>query len=192
MRITNILQLGVVAFAAAVILTVIAYVRKKRSLTRTVWLSAVRFFGIWYALTAVFLLFKIATIKFVLSGINDASLTGDNWNLFVNLTPFVTIKQFASEMNVVQIFGNLAALLPLPILLRLNFPKMSFRKNTVISAIVTVLIEPMQLVVDLMLRYPYNSIDIDDLILNVIGAAFGLLAVKLIMTVSSRTHRVSL
>jgi hypothetical protein len=56
-----------------------------------------------------------------------------------------TIKLYMGERNVVQILGNAAALFPLPILLRLNFTKMNFRKTAAISAIVTVLIEPLKL-----------------------------------------------
>ncbi|GHU87462.1 hypothetical protein FACS1894202_01790 [Clostridia bacterium] len=177
MRITDIIPLGAVALVAAVVLTVIPCVRQKRTFGQTIWLFTVRFAGLWYALAAVTLLFKLVTIRFAL---NDVSGLG---SMGVNLKPFATIIEYANAHNTIQIAGNLGVLFPLPILLGLNFPKMSVRKIFVISAIVTVLIEPLQLLVNVIIRSPYNSIDIDDLILNAIGVAVGLLSAKAIIAV---------
>ncbi|GHU94663.1 hypothetical protein FACS1894208_06140 [Clostridia bacterium] len=177
MRISDIIPLGAVALVAAVILTVIAYVRHKRTFGEVVWLFSVRFAGLWYAFAAVTLLFKLVTIRFAL---NDVSGLG---SMGVNLKPFATIIEYANARNTIQIAGNLGVLFPLPILLGLNFTKMSFRKIAAISAIVTVLIEPLQLLVNVIIRSTYNSIDIDDLILNAVGVAVGLLAVKAILAI---------
>jgi glycopeptide antibiotics resistance protein len=181
MLITDVIPLGAVALVAAVILAVIACVRKKRSFRQTLWLFAVRFAGLWYALAAVTLLFKLSTIGFVPNGSGDLAF------MRVNLKPFVTIIEYVNARNTIQIAGNLGVLFPLPILIRLNFAKMSFLKIALISAIVTILIEPLQLLVNVIKCSPYNSIDIDDLILNALGVALGLLIVKAIET--TQKHR---
>jgi glycopeptide antibiotics resistance protein len=177
MRITDIIPLGVVAFVLAVALTVISCVRQKCQFGQTLCLFALRFAGLWYALAAVTLLFKLGTIGFVPNGSGDLAF------MRVNLKPFVTIIEYVNARNTIQIAGNLGVLFPLPILLRLNFAKISFRKITLISAIVTLLIEPLQLLVNVIIRSPYNSIDIDDLLLNAAGVALGLIAVKGIMII---------
>jgi glycopeptide antibiotics resistance protein len=179
MRTTDILPLGAIALAATAILTVIACARQKRTFGQGLRLFVVRFGGLWYALVAVTLLFKLGTIKFAV----DSELSPF---YKMNLVPFRTLENYFARhlpTQIAQIIGNIAVLLPLPILLRLNFPKISFRRVAAISVILTVLIEPLQLLVNVIIRAPYNSIDIDDLILNAVGAVIGLCVAKAIMTV---------
>ncbi|MDR0917437.1 MAG: VanZ family protein [Oscillospiraceae bacterium] len=180
MLITDIIPLGAVAIVAAAILTVIACIRQKRTLTQAIYVFAVRFFGLWYALIAVTLLFKLFTVRFAVSGEENP--------LRANFVPFRTIMQYVKQRNTVQIFGNIAALFPLPIMLHLNFPRTPFRKCAVIAAVVTILIEPLQLLVNIAIRAPFNVVDIDDLILNAVGVAVGLLAVRFVMIIRVRVR----
>jgi glycopeptide antibiotics resistance protein len=183
MRIIDIIPLGAVALGLAVVLTIIACVRQRRTIGQALWLFAARFFGLWYSLASLTLLFKLVTIRFALNDATALDLMG------VNLKPFATITKYVGERNVVQILGNAAVLFPLPILIRLNFTKVSFRKTAAISAVMTVLIEPLQLLVNVIIRSPYNSIDIDDLILNAAGAAVGLLVTAAIVAINSKARR---
>jgi uncharacterized pyridoxamine 5'-phosphate oxidase family protein len=69
MRITAAILLGAVAFALATALIAIYCVTtKQKPNIQTPRLFCVRFFGLWYALVAVFVIFKLGTIGFVVGG----------------------------------------------------------------------------------------------------------------------------
>ncbi|MDR0570049.1 MAG: VanZ family protein [Clostridiales Family XIII bacterium] len=181
MRITDIMPLGAVSLVAAM-LTVAARKGRGNAPASTAYFFAARFFGLWYLLTAATLLFKLATIGFVVGGVASPLLRA-------NFVPFKMIALYVKRRNAVQFWGNVVALFPFPILLYLNSPETRFRKNVLISIIVTVCIEPLQLLMNVILRAPYNVIDIDDFLLNAVGTALGLLTVRLVMAAKARASR---
>ncbi|MDR1135984.1 MAG: VanZ family protein [Clostridiales Family XIII bacterium] len=176
--ITELIPAGIMAFFAASLLTVIFHRKDFRTDGMRVFrLFVVRFLGLWYAFAAIALLFKVR-ILLLMGPIK-------NFNPFegINLIPFETITKFIGKRNKfqwIQIWGNLFLLFPLPILLRLNFPKMKNRNFLLILIGVTVLIEPAQLLTNIITRVPVNVIDIDDFLLNAPGCMLGFLAAKLI------------
>lgn len=82
----------------------------------------------------------------------------------------------------VQIFGNILITVPILFLIALSFRKLTFKKTFLISLIVTLSIEPIQLIINLVLNLSANIIDIDDLILNLIGCMMGALLAKFILS----------
>ena len=102
---------------------------------------------------------------------------------FSNFVPFKTIKTyvtyfFAGKINrgIVyrNIFGNMLLFMPLTVFLYSLFPKM---KNIVANlSVVFVCIVTTETV---QLLFKIGSIDIDDIILNMIGALLGFLVVSL-------------
>ena len=98
----------------------------------------------------------------------------------VNLVPFKTIAEYIENRNRVQIFGNMLVLFPFPALLYFNFPKMNNRNYLVTVLCVTVLIEPIQLLINVIANISANVIDIDDFLLNAAGCLLGLTALKLL------------
>ncbi|SFF64371.1 Glycopeptide antibiotics resistance protein [Halobacillus alkaliphilus] len=93
---------------------------------------------------------------------------------FYNLVPFQTISQALSYGNYVQVFGNIALLFPLHILLGLLRGKvLSFFKSLLLLIVITLTIELTQLIINLATGIANKVIDIDDFILNVFGGLVG-------------------
>lgn len=92
----------------------------------------------------------------------------------VNLVPFKTIINYIKEFNsmystrqiMFNLLGNICALMPMALFLPLLFKKQSKFKNFIITMIIIILgIESLQLITT------SGRFDIDDLILNLFGAA---------------------
>ena len=96
----------------------------------------------------------------------------------LNLEPFATIGRAIDLGPRAVVFrvmvANIAAFVPLGILLPLAFPSKA-RVGAVLMAAVAIsaAVEIGQLVISLNLGYAYRSTDIDDVILNVSGAFIG-------------------
>jgi len=91
----------------------------------------------------------------------------------LNLTPFTIYKYYSVFDR--QIIGNLIMLLPLGIYLPLLYKKLStFIRVIVISILFSISIESVQLISN------YRGTDIDDVILNSIGAGLGFIIYKTI------------
>ncbi|MDR3051515.1 MAG: VanZ family protein [Oscillospiraceae bacterium] len=171
MRTTTIIPLGVIAMLAATVLAFLPRKKRRGNCATAVSLFSARFFGLWYVLTAVFVLFKLETI-----GLEPRGLT----NPFEgNYVPLKTIMHYITEKNLVQLAGNAAMLFPLPILLHLNFPRLKYKRCLFFALCVSVLIEPLQFLVNIMINAHANIIDIDDFLLNTVGCLLGLLALRL-------------
>ena len=96
--------------------------------------------------------------------------------LKLSLVPFRTIRLFLDVLNhpqyrlhaVVNLFGNIIMFVPLGFLLPKVFAKLGrLWKTLLVTTVIIVLVEVLQLLTLL------GTCDIDDLILNVIGAAVG-------------------
>ena len=102
---------------------------------------------------------------------------------FSNFVPFKTIKMYITcffdgkiNRSIVyrNILGNLILFMPLGVFLYINFPKM---KNMLANlSVVFVCIAITEIV---QLLFKIGSIDIDDIILNMIGAFLGFLIVNI-------------
>ena len=103
--------------------------------------------------------------------------------LNINLIPFrsivSTIRTTPSELWLFilrGVGGNFLLLLPLPIFLCLYVTdRISIKKIFFISISTTILIEISQLAINFMTRWPNRIVDIDDVILNTMGAIVGYL-----------------
>ena len=71
------------------------------------------------------------------------------------------------------LLGNMAAFLPLGILLPLAQPRVAFLGLVLAAVGLSVAIETAQLVISLVIGLDYRTADIDDVILNVCGSAIG-------------------
>lgn len=172
MYITYSIPMGVIAFIAASLSVIICRREKLRTDRRgALRMFLTRFLGLWWAVAAISLLFK--TMGFTMDGQGDPFAA-------VNLVPFKTIAEYIENRNRVQIFGNMLVLFPFPALLYFNFPKMNNRNYLVTVLCVTVLIEPIQLLINVIANISANVIDIDDFLLNAAGCLLGLTALKLL------------
>lgn len=166
MLLTDIIPIGLIAFVLSLLLTLVLDFRTFRTAPwRTVCQFAARFLGLWWAMTAIALLFKTRTFFLNNPGSPFAH---------VNLLPFKTITAYLGSQNWLQLLGNAFILLPFPVLLAVNFPRMKTHTYYWVVFGVTALIEPVQLLVNLFAGSPVNAIDIDDFLLNALGCLLGL------------------
>lgn len=98
----------------------------------------------------------------------------------INLIPFHSIMECVQHCSagtiVEEVLGNVAAFLPLGLLLPILFEKLRSWKNILLcSLFLSVGIELIQLAESLITRIPGHTTDIDDVILNFIGGALGYL-----------------
>ena len=100
----------------------------------------------------------------------------------VQLTPLATI----STAGQLSIWGTLLAFIPLPLLI---FAYTRSMKKTVVWALaIAILIEPLQLVIDLATGFPSFVVDVDDMMLQVLGSAAGIVLTALAARVISRLN----
>ncbi|MBR0599676.1 VanZ family protein [Sinanaerobacter chloroacetimidivorans] len=133
----------------------------------------------------ILILLKLIFFKYPLSMVQAFLSEWGFTNLTyrVNLIPFFTIKSYIMayvngtlNVNIIMgnLIGNLAGFIPLGIFLPLLSDKLkSFGKILGIAFIFVLGIETCQLLTNL------GSFDIDDIILNVLGAVFGFLIFKI-------------
>jgi glycopeptide antibiotics resistance protein len=161
---TLLLALIVMAVAAAAL-----WFTKKPDVKRLAAVCSVTFLAAVYILFACRILFN--TTKFGIYG------NSEPWH--GNYIPFNTIWAYIRKGNIwiclMQIAGNVLVTLPLPLVIWFCSPKRSMKRVCAVSLIITALIEPVQLLINLILGGPSNIIDVDDLILNLIGCGLGLL-----------------
>ena len=129
-------------------------------------------------LYGIFIIYIITLIQLTLfdsdygrSGLNIFGLNKENLDVYLennNLVPFKTITLYISRQDrvaIVNLLGNLVAFAPMGIFLPLLFKKQNKLKNFILTNIAIILtIESLQF---LSLS---GSFDIDDLILNLLGA----------------------
>lgn len=98
----------------------------------------------------------------------------------INLIPLRSIieyfQHFSTGTAVKEILGNVAAFLPIGLLLPILFEKLRSWKNILLcSLFLSISIETIQLVESLITRIPGHATDIDDVILNFTGGVLGYL-----------------
>ena len=105
------------------------------------------------------------------------------YNQLCNFVPFASIYSLISngEYAVKNILGNIVMFIPFGIIITLlNYKKISFLKLIFIGLSMSVAIEFLQFFIGLIIGFMYRSVDIDDVILNTLGAVVGFLIIKII------------
>lgn len=140
-----------------------------------------------FIIVAGFLFYILSLIKVVFFPIlylyeNDMTFTLD---YYYQLIPFATIIKVAAFGNWIQIIGNVALLLPLPIfILLLSRKPIGIKKTFLISLAVSLSIEIIQFVINLLTKEPNKVADVDDLILNVTGALIGWVLMRCLLSMN--------
>jgi glycopeptide antibiotics resistance protein len=102
-----------------------------------------------------------------------------NSPLRVNLNPFASIWRGLhlgpASQTFWQVVGNVAAFVPLGLLVPLVRPRSSWLTVLVAATGLSVAIELGQFAVSLAVGYGYRAVDVDDVILNVLGGMVGYL-----------------
>lgn len=98
---------------------------------------------------------------------------------YFQVIPFKSITDFIINKNYIQILGGFMITAPMIPLLLLNLRKLSLKTASVIALVIVLLIEPLQLMINIITNYPNKIIDIDDFILNSIGLLLSICLVKI-------------
>lgn len=129
------------------------------------------------------ILFKITVCPIVI-------IKAQNRQEFINMVgnqlqyfqpvPFKTVlSTMHSSSGRFQIIGNIFLLFPVPILCALVGEKINIAKWIIVGGVMSLCIEIVQLIINLLFIYPSHVADVDDLILNITG----IICASLIMTV---------
>lgn len=165
-----------ILYGIAISLGYIIWRRRKRN---------IRFLGVAVVTLYILLLFKVTICPIIfLQGDSRQEFmdTFRNYTLYYQLVPFKTIgNTFQTNAWVLQIFGNIMLLLPVPLLYSLlvkEIPRMKF--FMVLGALISLSIELIQFGIDMLGHYPSHVADIDDFILNIIGIVIGILILHIV------------
>jgi glycopeptide antibiotics resistance protein len=151
--------------AASVLLTLMAILRRRQ---RSIWhLLGFAIFGV-YAICALDLVFFPIDI----SGAYAEVMRNIPISSHVNLVPFYFGPYGLTDASLVTLLNNI--LLTIPLGFGLSFiVRVKFRDFSIIAVAVGSSIELLQLVVSLILGYPYRVVDINDVIFNALGVLVG-------------------
>lgn len=134
-------------------------------------------FGVYVAGLVVFTLFPFPYQKFLIE-----TMIKDNLGLTHNFIPFNGIKEAVQSgyfpVALKQIGGNILLFIPLGFSLPILLSKVKKRVAILISFLVSLTIELIQLIAANLIGYNYRAFDVDDLLMNTLGATIGLLVFK--------------
>ncbi|QKE74202.1 VanZ family protein [Arthrobacter citreus] len=130
-------------------------------------------FGIYFTFLIDLTLFPFPYQNYLIQIMIEDKL-GD-LNNFVPFKGVVDIIRSGSfTIALKQIGGNILLFIPFGLAWPILFPKIMKRKTILIGFSVSLVIELTQGIAGLFIGYNYRSCDIDDLILNTLGIAFGI------------------
>lgn len=88
----------------------------------------------------------------------------------IQFIPFKSIYELVKSKNLIQIFGNIILLMPLPLLLQgVNNKRYSKINYIKIILLTSIGIELSQLIINILTKIRNHVIDIDDIFLNILG-----------------------
>jgi glycopeptide antibiotics resistance protein len=125
------------------------------------------------ALLAAYLVVLVALTFFPFDGLSGSEPVDLRLQAFRTIN-FALRKGFAS-LEFLVLIGNLAAFVPLGMLIPLVFGRRSLALVLMGGLAVSLAIELGQLALSIVLGFAFRSADIDDVIVNVCGAALGYL-----------------
>jgi len=137
------------------------------------------------ALLAVYLMGLVALTFFPFDGLSGSEPVDLRLQAFRTIN--FALRKGLGSLEFLVLIGNLVAFVPLGMLVPLVLRRRSFALVLVAGLVVSLAIELGQLALSIRLDFAYRSADIDDVIVNVCGAALGYL---LFLAVASfRTRR---
>lgn len=144
---------------------------RKRSLS---YLICVFVFGTYllYALSEVF--FPMEITSSMGNHMREYYANWNHWDLYFNLTPYPFYESPYGQDTGYLHNMMLNVLLTIPLGFGIHFIRQVSAKQTLWLAIgVGLVIESTQLLISLLLRYPYRYIDINDVLMNMLGVLIG-------------------
>ena len=140
---------------------------------------------IFFCILYMFLVYCILIKPYIYDG--TGRVPEDVSVLNLALKPFDTISTYSADKNYIPILGSIFITMPLFPLAYWNLRRhVSNKKCFFIFLIFVCMIEPIQLVVNIITSYPNKVIDIDDFILNLIGYLIGYVLTTIIYRIVLR------
>ncbi|MGG1572558.1 VanZ family protein [Fictibacillus sp. NRS-1165] len=171
-------------FPSIVIIICFALIFGSKFLKRSI--TGLQFFywvivGLYVAGSVSVTLFPFPYQKFLID-----TMIEDKLGLPNNYIPFKGIKEAIqtgySPVIIKQIGGNILLFIPLGFALPILFSNIKKKKVMIVSFLVSLTIETTQLIAGKLIGYNYRAFDIDDLMMNTLGAFIGLIIFKLLFT----------
>ena len=103
-------------------------------------------------------------------------------NNYIQIIPFRTIiKTIEIGTWKLQLLGNILLILPIPIFIELfKGKKLSLKETIFLGFKLTISIELIQGLINLLTRYPNKVVDVDDIILNILGVIIAHFILKIL------------
>ena len=103
-------------------------------------------------------------------------------NNYIQVIPFRTIiKTIEIGTWKLQLLGNILLILPIPIFIELfKGKKLSLKETIFLGFKLTISIELIQGLINLLTRYPNKVVDVDDIILNILGVIIAHFILKIL------------
>lgn len=167
-----------IIFAVCSIITTIIYKRKKgkHRLGYYWFVEAYLIVLLKIAIMPIYLLSKDAYADFT-QGIKGLALYGLQLIPFKTINDILEIKAFP---GLIQIVGNLLLLMPIAFIVVWIMNKTNKMLVVLLGLVVSILIEFIQLIINLITAFPCHAVDIDDVILNYFGYLLATLSIWLI------------
>lgn len=168
----------VFVFLISVIISYIIYIKTKKNYT-----------FIFVCLVTLYITFFICITIFPITILSKSELdmlhsrVGE-YITYHQLIPFKTILGVGSFNFFRQVVCNVLLFVPIPIIIKTIANKMSGVKVILAGMSCSFFLEIIQLLIDVITRYPCHVCDIDDFILNSIGVIIGYLLYVLISRIS--------
>lgn len=149
----------------------------------------------------VFTIYSLVLIKIVFFPIpfqekSIALFREINGNFSMNLIPLKSMLEIVITNDAGNIFyqlgGNFLLLLPMGLYLSIIFRKTSFKKLVLSIALTSAFIEMVQFLIGFAIDCQYRVVDIDDVILNILGGLVGLVIGRLIYPLYKRACEIIL
>jgi glycopeptide antibiotics resistance protein len=133
----------------------------------------------------VFAFYVLVMIKLVILPIHmpGKSYNAADWQQvsFLQIIPFATIIQMLSNGNwFIQILGNIGVCLPVSFFLYYYSGKLKLMTHLIFGIFLSVMFELCQFIINVITNYPNRVVDIDDVLLNVLGVMLGYIIIIMI------------
>lgn len=135
------------------------------------------FIGIFEAYILFIIKVGILPIRFIANNELRELIQVTQFEKYFQLIPFNTIiKIYENGINInMQLVGNVLLFFPMPIFIAFFMKNIKYYKILLISFCTTICLETIQLIINIIIRYPARIFDIDDVILNVFGIILGII-----------------
>lgn len=154
-------------FLISVIIAYFIYMKCKKNYTFVFICLSIMYFMFFVCIT----IFPITILS--KNELNELHSRVGQYIKYYQFIPFKTIMGVGTYNFFRQVICNIILFFPLPFIIKVLIPKTSGLKVIVSGMLCSLFVEMIQLLIDIITRYPSHICDIDDFILNSMGVIIG-------------------